>query len=694
MIKQIENIKKSSQTNIKLIKIDTKKYLYSSPYENVVKVLNAIRDYISNIDKNNNNNNKALEELDWVINIIANHLLYYYQKTLFYKKNLDIINGSHKIADFENEVEKYNKEFEDFSKKYCQIGVKNEEFSKSLSFIEKNISVMNNSKNNSNISLNYEPKIKSVGMIANQKKLINNNNNILSQFPLNLLNDYNKYISENNSINNIIYSTDFNGSKNKSRNNNNINHPISNKKKKVKELSIDSQSSSKNNLINKNSLFNNYRIHSTANANIKSNNNKSFPKQKKKVRTFGDNNYLNSNNQQLEKIISLPIIQFNFNGGVNIDKYKINLFNKKNNYNVKNQKKENEITNKKVVTFGNEINYKIPKIPVYLTYGIDINSIFDFQNFNIFNLKDKLGLENVMPFLGKEIIKKINIMHYFDESKLDNFLMVLSKSYQNTKALYHTSLHGVDVCYSTLLILTYFNSDENKIKDISQFSQLDIISLIIAALGHDVGHPGLNNKFLVNSKNELSTIYNDASVLENFHCAKTFQLLENKEINIFSNFSNEDFLLIRKKMIGEILATDMAFHFQIVDSYKEYKKNKDKKLEQNQLNFITHIADLFHNYRKFEISLRWVELLSNEFWNQGDKERELGLPISFLCDREDIDVPKSQVGFINTFSLPTIQEFVEVNIKFEHLKINVINNLNNWEKLQKEKRKRGWTPKK
>ena len=51
MIKQIENIKKSSQTNIKLIKIDTKKYLYSSPYENVVKVLNAIRDYISNIDK-------------------------------------------------------------------------------------------------------------------------------------------------------------------------------------------------------------------------------------------------------------------------------------------------------------------------------------------------------------------------------------------------------------------------------------------------------------------------------------------------------------------------------------------------------------------------------------------------------------------------------------------------------------------
>ena len=689
MINQNESNKKSSQTNIKLIKIDTKKYLYSSPYENVVKVLNAIRDYISNLDNKNNNN--ALEELDWVINIITNNLLYFYQKTIFYKKNKDIINGSHKIADFSNEVEKYNKEYEEFSKKFSQIRIKNNEFSKSLSFIEKNISLINNSRNISFNAFNYDSKIKSIGLMGNQRKL---NNNILSQFPLNLLNNYNKYCSDNNSINNI-YSTDFNGDKNKMNNKvNNNNILISNKKNKLKELSIDSHSSSKNNLINNNSLFNNYRIYSTANSNLKRKINKSFPKQRKKVRTFGEYNFLNNNNnQQLEKIISLPIIQFNFNGGINIDKYKINLFNKKNNYNIKNKKNENENeqNNKKLVEFGQEINYRIQKLPQYLVNGIDTNSLFDFQNFNIFNLKDKLGLENVMPFLGKEIIKKIKIDHYFDESKLDNFLMVLSKTYQNNRALYHTSLHGVDVCYSTLLILTFLKNDENKLEDISE---LDIISLIIAALGHDVGHPGLTNKFLINSKNELSTIYNDASVLENFHCAKTFQLLENNELNIFSNFTNEDYLLIRKKIIGEILATDMSFHFEIVEKYKEYKNNRDKKIEQNQLNFITHIADLFHNYRKFEISLRWVELLSNEFWNQGDKERELGLPISFLCDREDINVPKSQIGFLNTFSLPIIQELVEVNIKFDSLKKNAINNLNIWEKYQKEKRKRGWTPKK
>ena len=684
MIKN-ENNKKITPNNIKLIKIESKKYLYVSPYDNVVKVLDALKDFLSTIT--NKNINKALEELDWVIYIITNNLLYNYQKTAFYKNNIDIVNGSHKIMEFSNEIEKYNKESEDFYKKFAKLTQKNEDFSKSLSFLEKNISFIKTpSPNKINSIFDYNNKVTPIEMLDNRRKI---SSKLLSHLPIRLLNEHNKGISENNTINNSnnVYSTDFNGMKY----NNNINTIISNKKKKLKELSIDSQIS-KNNISNKNQLFNNYRIYSTANSNVKSKINLSFPKQRKNVKSFVENNLLNNNNnQQLEKIISLPIIQFNFNGGINIDKYKINLFNKKINANTKNKKFEEAHSNKKLVTFGPEVNNKVPKLPLYLTNGIDINSLFDFQNFDIFILKEKLGLENVMPFLGKEIIKKIDIMHFFDESKIDNFLMVVSKTYQNTKALYHTSLHGVDVCYSTLLILTNLRDNENKIPGVSE---LDIVSLIIAALTHDIGHPGLTNKFMINSKNELSIIYNDQSVLENFHCAKTFQLLENNDINIFSNFSKEDFLLLRKKMIGEILATDMSFHFKIVNEYKEYKKTKDVKSEQDQLNFITHIADLFHNYRKFEISLKWVEVLSNEFWNQGDKEKELGLPISFLCDREDIDVPKSQVGFLNTFSLPIINELVEVNIKFEQLKKNALNNLNKWEKLQKEKRKRGWTPEK
>jgi len=692
MKKLNDSNKKASQTNNQLInQAESKKYLYSSPYKSVVKVLNAIKDYILTI--NNNKSNNALEELNWVINIISNNLLYYYQRTSFFKKNIDVINGSHRIGDFSNEVEKYNKDYEDLYKKYLQINIRNEEYSNSLGFIEKNISFLNDPKNiyNSNIFDN-EKSLKSLKMKKNNNQR-NLNLNLLSHLSLNFLSDNNYKLFSGNSSHSNINCTDFNSLANTK----NVNIMVSNNKSKMKEVSINSHRSlEKNN--NKNTLFNNYKILSKSNSKVKKKFNhileKSIKKERENTNSYGDNlNSINSNrNQQLDKIVSLPIIQFNFNGGLNIDKYKINFFNKKSILNRKVEKYEAK-KNSKTITYESELNNMNNKIfkELHSIKDVDKNSLFDFQNFNIFNLKDKLGLENVMPFLGKEIIKKAKIIHLFDELKLDKFLMVLSKTYQNKKALYHTALHGTDVCYSTLLILTFLKNDENKIENISE---LDKVSLIVAALGHDVGHPGLTNKFLINSRDELSTIYNDRSVLENFHCAKTFQLLENNEINIFSNFSNEDFTSLRKKMIGEILATDMTFHLKIVNDYREYKKTKDEKLGQNQLNFITHIADLFHNYRKFEISLRWVELLSNEFWNQGDKEKELGLPVSFMCDRNDIDVPTSQIGFLTNFSLITIQELVEVNQKFLILKNNSINNLARWEKLKKEKRKRGWSAEK
>jgi hypothetical protein len=37
---------------------------------------------------------------------------------------------------------------------------------------------------------------------------------------------------------------------------------------------------------------------------------------------------------------------------------------------------------------------------------------------------------------------------------------------------------------------------------------------MIAALCHDLEHPGVNNQFLVKSKSSLATLYNNESILE------------------------------------------------------------------------------------------------------------------------------------------------------------------------------------
>lgn len=84
----------------------------------------------------------------------------------------------------------------------------------------------------------------------------------------------------------------------------------------------------------------------------------------------------------------------------------------------------------------------------------------------------------------------------------------------------------------------------------------DALTLLISAIGHDVGHPGVNNAFLVALNAPLAQLYNDRSVLESFHCAAYSQILRRYWPKAFSDAG------MRKLMINSILATDMGLHFK------------------------------------------------------------------------------------------------------------------------------------
>jgi hypothetical protein len=81
------------------------------------------------------------------------------------------------------------------------------------------------------------------------------------------------------------------------------------------------------------------------------------------------------------------------------------------------------------------------------------------------------------------------------------------------------------------------------------------LTLLITAIGHDVGHPGVNNGFLVTLNAPLAQLYNDRSVLESFHCAAFSQILRRHWPAAFSDTK------MRSLMISSILATDMGLHF-------------------------------------------------------------------------------------------------------------------------------------
>ncbi len=308
--------------------------------------------------------------------------------------------------------------------------------------------------------------------------------------------------------------------------------------------------------------------------------------------------------------------------------------------------------------------------------------------------------------MGRIILENLGLLDegILNQNKLDSFLTSLSNQYKKT-TLYHNSMHGADVTQSSYLFLTHSNAEK-----VAKTNVIDILSIIIAGLGHDLGHPGLTNMYHMNDSTDIAITYNDISILENFHASLLFKTLRKSENNIFEKLSTMDYKIIRKRMISEILATDMANHGKVVSVIKsrialnennEYRLNllsgnEQTKNEEQQylLDYILHLADLAHNTKLFKISLKWVSLLSEEFWRQGDLEKKKNLPVSFLCDRDKINIPQSQKGFISGFIIPTFENLTLVFPSLKFTLDNANNNLKEWQKLLDEGRLKGWTPKK
>ena len=115
--------------------------------------------------------------------------------------------------------------------------------------------------------------------------------------------------------------------------------------------------------------------------------------------------------------------------------------------------------------------------------------------------------------MGKTILESFGLLdnNIIETKKLDNFLYSITKQYHTT-TLYHNSIHGTDVTQTISLFFLNSNAEE-----ICSTNVLDLLSILISALGHDIGHPGFTNNFQINASTDMALTYNDISCLENFH---------------------------------------------------------------------------------------------------------------------------------------------------------------------------------
>ena len=633
--------------------------IFENTYEKVLSIINKVKDFIK---KNTQDYQSIIDELEWVIKVITNKTLYSYEV----KKNLE--NPEHqKFLEF---INRYNEEFLNLDKKHVLVR-----------------DLLNIGKNK--------------GILLKPSLILKK----LSTDELNL-EKFNKVITEGTStkhIGNLVMNLYFKKKDEKAENN-------SNKKYQKKYSGVKSSSNYKNN----------HPMPHVNKVNSKNENNNIKTPTKPKNETGNAFDTKNKNlslsyvKQAMEKYYKSKLQQGP--KGTKITTIIKDIITKRDK--LKNDPLDKKLKN--TTSMSSTDIFSTPKKEAKHSNPENINLLieknFEFmksitdKDFNIFNLKKLVGYDNVLPIMCHFIIRILGLYDpkIISIKRLIYFLTSVSNGYLES-TLYHNSMHGADVCHSLFLYIINSNLEE-----ICETSVLDILGLVISSMGHDLGHPGVNNNYLINSESDLALTYNDISCLENYHTSTLFKILRKEENNILENLDENNFKLIRKRMVSQILATDMANHANVVSGVKAKilaweldNINNDKKFifltgnektkfneQQTLLNYLIHAADLGHNTKKFEISIQWVKILSEEFWLQGDSEKEKNLSISFLCDRSNINIPPSQVGFLQGFILTTFDILVKIFPSLGYTMENAKNNVKEWQSLTDKKRKRGWTPEK
>ncbi|XP_036364190.1 calcium/calmodulin-dependent 3',5'-cyclic nucleotide phosphodiesterase 1A isoform X1 [Octopus sinensis] len=262
----------------------------------------------------------------------------------------------------------------------------------------------------------------------------------------------------------------------------------------------------------------------------------------------------------------------------------------------------------------------------------------DDWSFDVFATNED---SHALKYVGYELLQKYDLLNKFkiNTSALDAFLTCMEAGYTKYKNPYHNLLHAADVAHTVHYILS-------SSKLTNWLTDLEIFATIIAALVHDYEHTGTTNNFHINTGSEVALLYNDKAVLENHHVSAAFKLLKLDEYNILTGLSKEEYREFRSLLIDMVLATDMSFHFQQIKNMKSMLTLTEGIEKSKALSLVLHCADISHPAKEWFMHKKWTDLLLEEFFRQGDREKELGLPFSPLCDRKTTLVAESQIGFI------------------------------------------------
>ncbi|KAG6597836.1 3'5'-cyclic nucleotide phosphodiesterase [Phytophthora cinnamomi] len=181
------------------------------------------------------------------------------------------------------------------------------------------------------------------------------------------------------------------------------------------------------------------------------------------------------------------------------------------------------------------------------------------------------------------------------------------------------------------------------------FSGLEIFSMLVASLCHDIDHPGNTNDFELKMLSPMALTHNDDAVLERHHCRVTFIILNHKSAKILQHLDRERHKRVRQLIITCILATDMSKHFEKCKVLEGLTRRQLSDKRPVFMGILMHAADLSHYALPFAQAQEWGARLLDEFQNQAAAETEHAVPTDFYMknlDNKRVRITV-QLNFIN-----------------------------------------------
>jgi len=253
----------------------------------------------------------------------------------------------------------------------------------------------------------------------------------------------------------------------------------------------------------------------------------------------------------------------------------------------------------------------------------------EFRNFDVFLYNNDTFFDFLVYLFDNRNFSGLGV----DKSNYLKFTKTLKDKYLCNP--YHNFSHAVDAVFTLNFFLTFLKE---------QLTLIEIFSLLMSMLCHDVGHFGRTGRYVSEYIKTFVEKYGQDSPLEQFHLSEAKAIID--DTNLLLGMSDDDKGKFYNIFDRCILATDPANSKKFLESF-----NGTMLFE-----LLMKCADIGNSLKSFNIHEKWVMKIMEEFYSEGKVIKLTEKLQPLFNENMKHEIPQQQVGFCNFYTKPHFQK--------------------------------------